>query len=104
MKKRIPIPLGEGKEIWVELEESVDPNSVASNRPEYYSRSQQLGEAVEVIRPLVEKITSPLLGLSQKPTQIELEFAFRFGSEAEVILTPSPSEALVKVKLSFSPQ
>ncbi|MDT8447471.1 MAG: CU044_2847 family protein [bacterium] len=107
MNEKIPLELGEGRRIWVELAEKplAETADLAANpAPEYYRRSRELGEAVEVIRPLVDKITEPLKTLASKPKEIQLEFGFRFSSDAEVVLTASKDEALVKVVLTFGPE
>lgn len=102
MRETIPLELGGNRRILVELPEAPgEENLAASSAPEYYRRTRELGEAVEVIRPLVDKITEPLKTLASRPKEVNLEFGFRFSSEAEVVLTSSLGEALVKVQLTF---
>jgi len=102
MKETIEIQVDENHRILAEVSHSQEqPGSVASSSPNYYSRARELSESLEVIRPLVEKITAPLLNLDKKPSKLELEFGFRFGGDAQVVLTQNQAESLVKVKLCF---
>ncbi|OGG97203.1 MAG: hypothetical protein A2527_10330 [Candidatus Lambdaproteobacteria bacterium RIFOXYD2_FULL_50_16] len=106
MKRKIALDLGQNQQVWVEVEEEANFNedSVSSGKPEYYRRSRELGEAVEVIGPLVEKITAPLKALEDQPQEINLHFAFKFSAQADVLLTPYDSESLVKVHLKWKPE
>jgi len=102
MKQTIEIQVDENHKILAEVEtHSPKADSVASSSPSYYSRTRELSESVEVIRPLVEKIISPLMTLEKKPSKVDLEFGFRFGGDAQVVLTQNQAESLVKVRLSF---
>ena len=103
MKKQIQLDLDQDRKVYVELSDSLsgETGELASGAPEYLKRSRSFAESVEVICPLVEKLTHPLQNLSFQPDETEISFSFKFNAEAEVVLTNDPSESVIQVKLNW---
>ena len=107
-KKIVSLNIQGDKGILVEtLLESKEKNDekidrVRMDRPDYLKQKRDFGEAVEVIKPIAEKIITPLLSLKEQPSEIEVEFSFRFNNYSEVILTTKESDANVTVKLKWN--
>ena len=103
MKSRLlEFNLDQGQRIWVEVKDQhIDGQAVAEGSGTSYNRSRQLGEAVEVIRPLIDKVMQPLKTLASKPQRVELQFGFSIGSNAEVVLDQNQQNSHIKVNLVF---
>ena len=100
----LKIDLKEGQEIFVEVKPGqADSSRVKEESPGMYNRDREFGEAIAVIRPLIDKVLNPLATLENKPKEVEIQFGFSIGSKQEVILNQDPKEAHIQVKLLFEP-
>ena len=103
--KQVAFEIGEGLSLQVEISENwKDQKSVKEEAPGFSNQSRDFGEAVQVIRPLVDKVLQPLKTLEQKPDSIELEFGFCFTKNSELLLKEGHKEAHIQVKLTFKDQ
>ncbi len=104
VKNYLEFHLDENQSLFVEWkEEAGKADRVKEDAPGLYNRAREFGEAVAVIRPLVDKVLKPLTTLEQKPKRVELQFGFSIGSNNEVILKQDAKEAHIKVNLLFEP-
>ena len=106
-KMTIGMDIEEGKKILIEVEEDESQNEIENNmvrvqRPEYIRRKRDFGETMEILKPIAEKIISPLRKLSDQPDNIKVEFKFKFNNHSEMILTTSDTQANIKVSLSWN--
>ncbi|SRR3989339_1262127 len=98
----VPLPLEEGLTLLVEVTpQAGSSNKVGEENPQFFNKTRELGEALRVIRPLVEKVIEPLKALSPPPSRMEIQFGFSIGQKAEVILNQEPRESHIRVNLVF---
>ncbi|MDH5561034.1 MAG: hypothetical protein OEY59_09305 [Deltaproteobacteria bacterium] len=100
-KEVISINVDKDTRILVEVPKDHEDNKgvVEMERPDYLKRKRDFGEVVEIIRPIAEKLITPLREMSDQPDEIEVEFHFRFNSQSEMVLSSSDSESNIGVKL-----
>ena len=100
--RELTFEIEEGLNLQVEISETwKEQSSVKEESPGFSNHSRDFGEAVQVIRPLVDKVLQPLKTLSQTPDTIELDFGFCFTRNSELLLKEGNKEAHIHVKLTF---
>ncbi len=101
-KSQIVLELEKGMDLKVEISDSwVNPAKVKEDSPSFSNQSRDFGEAVQIIRPLVEKVLQPLKTLERQPEKINLNFGFSFTKGSDLILKESGKEAHIQVSLTF---
>ena len=105
MKRLIEFTLENGGSIIVEASDSASEMGIApAARPgEIATRATQtLETALEAVRPTAEAILTRLSGLSERPSEVSVEFGLKVGAQAGAIIASGTVEANFIVKLTWT--
>lgn len=103
MKSLIEFPLEDGSSVVMEGDEP-EGSVVRAARPgEIVARAgQTLEAALERIKPAAEVILSKLSSLSERPSEVEVEFGIKVSAEAGMVVASGKLEANYTVKLKWT--
>ncbi|MDX2471647.1 MAG: CU044_2847 family protein [SAR324 cluster bacterium] len=101
-KAQISLEIEKGMDLKIEVSDSWDKKTkVKEDSPGFYNQTRDFSEAVQIIRPLVDKVLQPLKTLERRPDEISLNFGFSFTKNSELILKEGGKEAHIQVNLTF---
>ena len=101
-KRTVPFQLEEGLSLQVEVSENWHTEEeVREGKQGFYNQTRDFGEALQVIRPMVDKVIQPLKTLQTTPSRVEMQFGFSFGKDSEVVLNQDQRNSHIRVNLVF---
>lgn len=101
MKRLVEFPLENGGTVLVEVAEPEQGGLVPASRGRdvVVKAQQTLQQALGKLQPTAEAIISQLKGLSEQPSEIEVEFGLKLSAEAGAVLAAAGAEANYNIKL-----
>lgn len=104
MKHFVDFQTSTGEEIRVEVAEDSSADGITragKGQDMIVKASQSLESALDKIRPIAEAIVDRLNALSQKPSEVEVEFSLKMSAEAGMVVASGQIEANYTVKLKW---
>jgi hypothetical protein len=104
VKRLIAFPTEDGHVIVVEVAEETPPGTVRAARPgEVIERAEETFEAaLGAIRWAAEALVTQLRDLSERPDEVNVEFAVKLTAQVGAIITSTGGEANFKVSLTWT--
>lgn len=100
MKQLIEYPLKEGGSILAEVElPETGGYERASRAGEVVKATKTFDDSIEDLTPVSQKIISKLRGLTDPPDEIAVEFGFKLGAKAGIVIASADVEANFRVTL-----
>jgi len=100
----IEYPLQDGTSVLIEVADDGQQGNWrdASTETVLSRANDTLESAIERVKPAAQAIISRLSTLSERPTEIELEFGIKFSAQAGAIIASGSVEANYVVKLKWT--